>query len=426
VAGPEPDPPSPPDHVPAWTLVRRRAVGVLLSLEFLSSTGGTIITTALGWQAYSRAHDPLVLGLIGLSEFVPAALLALPAGHAADRHDRRLVLAAGEAIMALAAVGLALDAASGDTRVLPLYGFAVVVGVGQAYSAPAINPLFASAVPGRHLAQVVAMSSSTWQTASIVGPALAGLLQLAGNPAPYVAAAVGLAATAALAFAVPRDVGVAHVVDAAEDASFGDVLAGIRLIRKTPALFGAISLDLVAVLFGGVTALMPVFAQTILHVGALGNGILRAAPGVGAVATGLYLAGRPIRRRAGATLFTAVAIYGAFTVVFGLSRSFVLSLAALMGLAAADMISVLLRGTLVPLFTPAALRGRVGAVERVFVGASNELGAFESGVAAALIGAVPAVVLGGLASIVVAAAWAWRFPVLRRVDRLADIEPVSV
>jgi MFS family permease len=425
VAGPEADAPSANEHVRARTLLRERAVAVLLSLQFLSSTGSAVITTALGWQAYARMQDPLVLGLIGLSEFVPAALLALPAGHAADRHDRRYVLAIGESILALAAVGLAIDAALGDTNVLPLYGFALVAGIGQAYSAPATNPLLAASVPGRHLAQVIAMSSSTWQTASIVGPALAGLLQLVGNPAPYIAAAAGLVASTSLAFAVPRAVGVAHVAEAAEDASFGDVLAGIRLIRAAPALLGAISLDLVAVLFGGVTALLPVFSSDILHVGAFGNGVLRAAPGVGAVAMGVFLAGRPIRRRAGATLFTAVAIYGAFTVLFGLSRSFVLSLVALMGLAAADMVSVLLRGTLVPLFTPAALRGRVGAVERVFVGASNELGAFESGVAAALIGAAPAVILGGLASIVVAAAWAWRFPVLRRVDRLADIEPVS-
>jgi len=197
----------------------------------------------------------------------------------------------------------------------------------------------------------------------------------------------------------------------------------VRFIFSEPPLLGAISLDLMAVLVGGVTALLPVFASDVLHVGAAGNGLLRAAPGVGAVLVGVVLSVRPLRRRAGPTLFAVVAAYGVCTVVFGLSTSFALSLAALAGLAGADMVSMLLRATIGPLLTPPALRGRVGAVERVFIGASNELGAFESGVAAALIGAVPAVVLGGLASVAVAIVWAWRFPSLRRIDRLEDVQP---
>ena len=220
---------------------------------------------------------------------------------------------------------------------------------------------------------------------------------------------------------LPRAIGTAHVLDPDDRPTFRDALDGLRLIFSSRALLGAISLDLVAVLFGGVTALLPVFSQDILHVGAFGNGVLRAAPGVGAVIVGLVLAVRPIRRHVGVKLFVCVGVYGAVTIVFGLSTSFALSLAALAALAAADMVSVFIRGTLVPLFTPPELRGRVGAIERAFVGASNELGAFESGVAAALVGAVPAVLIGGALSIVAAGVWAWGFPELRRVDRFEDI-----
>jgi hypothetical protein len=223
--------------------------------------------------------------------------------------------------------------------------------------------------------------------------------------------------------AIPKSLGRAHVEE--QEATLADALAGVRFIRSVPALFGAISLDLMAVLFGGATALMPIFARDILHVGALGNGVLRSASAAGALIVGVVLTARPVRRRVGVTLFVAVATFGAATVVFGLSKTFGLSLIALAVLAGADMISMLVRATLVPLLTPPPLRGRVTAVERVFIGASNELGAFESGVAAALIGVVPAVVLGGLASVAVAVIWAWRFPALRQVDRFDDLNPVS-
>ncbi len=224
---------------------------------------------------------------------------------------------------------------------------------------------------------------------------------------------------------VPKAIGRAHVHTVTEEATFSDALEGVRFIFRTPALLGAISLDLMAVLFGGATALLPVFSQTILHVGAFGNGLLRAAPGIGAVVVGSVLSGRPLRRRVGPTLLTVVALFGLFTVVFGLSTSFVLSMVALMLLAGVDMVSMSIRGTLQPLLTPPALRGRVGAVESVFIGASNELGAFESGVAAALIGAVPAVVIGGLASIAVAGIWAWKFPALRAIDTFEEIQYVE-
>ncbi len=368
-----------------------------------------------------------MLGLLGLAEFVPALVLALPAGHIADRHDRRLVAGLAAVAATVVALVLALDAASGDGEVWPLYVLAFFAGVAAAFEAPAFNPMLAASVPGAELARVISMSSVAWQSATIVGPITAGALQTVSDPAPYLAAAAADLIGAVLIFSVPRAVGTAHVAAALrETATWRDVTAGIRFVRETPALLGAISLDLAAVLFGGATALLPVFATDVLHVGADGNGLLRAAPGFGAIAVGVALSARPLRRRVGLILFGAVFVFGAATVVFGLSTSFPLSLLALAVVAGADMVSVLIRGTLAPLLTPPELRGRVSALESVFIRASNELGAFESGVAAALIGAVPAVVLGGVASMGVAVLWFFLFPSIRHVDRFEDLPQATV
>ena len=251
------------------------------------------------------------------------------------------------------------------------------------------------------------------------------MLHLLGSPAPFVVAAAAAGAGAALILAVPAWIGRAHLSQERRSATLADALEGVRFMLRTPALLGTMSLDLVAVLLGGATALLPVFSQDVLHVGALGNGLLRAAPGAGAVIVALALTYRPLRRRVGPILFLAVGAFGAFTLVFALSRSYILSLAALAALAAADMVSVFVRATLGPLLTPPELRGRVGAVERVFIGGSNELGAFESGMAAALVGAVPAVAIGGVLAIAAAAFWAWRFPQLRGIDRFEDAVELS-
>ncbi len=410
----------------AGQLLRDRAVALLISVDLLVNISQGAVVTALGWQAYARAHQPIVLGLLGLAVFVPAVLLALPAGHIADRRDRRWVGGLGLAAGAVVALALAVDAASGDHAVWPLYVMAALMGTALSLGNPAIDPLLAAAVPPESLARTIALGTSAGQLANILGPALGGLSQELGAPAPYLLGMVAVSASAVAIFLVPRSIGRAHVGDVAEDATLADALGGLRFIFATPPLLGAISLDLMAVLFGGVTALLPIFSSTILHVGPAGNGLLRAAPGMGAVVVGAVLSARPLRRHAGTVLFTVVAIYGAATIVFGISRSFALSMLALAVLAGADMISMLLRGTIGPLFTPPSLRGRVRAVERVFIGASNELGAFESGVAAALIGAVGAVVVGGAVSIAVAGVWAWRFPALRRLDRLEDIRPGSL
>jgi Transmembrane secretion effector len=284
-----------------------------------------------------------------------------------------------------------------------------------------VGPLLAAGVEQRSLARAVAVTTSVMMSAMIAGPAIAGLLEVIGPAVPYGFAALCAAAGGVMVMLVPRAIGRAHIGQVQEEASLSEALEGVRFIFATPALLGAISLDLMAVLFGGATSLLPIFSQNILHVGAFGNGLLRAAPGIGAVIVGVVLSARPLRRRVGQTLLIVVALFGLFTIVFGLSTNFALSMAALAALAGADMVSMSIRGTLAPLLTPPPLRGRVGAVERVFIGASNELGGFESGVAAALIGAVPTVVLGGLASIVVAVVWAWKFPALREIDRFEDI-----
>jgi MFS family permease len=400
-----------------------RIVTIMMLVELFSSLALGAAATALGWQAFSRRHDPLVLGLLGLAEFIPAAVLALPAGHVIDRHDRRVVAGAGLVASTVVALGLALDAAAGDTAVWPLYLLAFAWGIGNAFVGPTLGTLLAAGVAAPDLARSVAVTTSAGQAAIVAGPALGGITQTVGAPAPYLFAAVCAATAAALMALVPARVGVAHVGE--REPRLSDVLEGVRLIARTRPLLGAISLDLMAVLFGGATALLPVFARDILHVGAVGNGLLRAAPGVGAVLVGAVISTRPLNRRVGKTLFGVVALFGVFTIVFGLSRSFVLSLFALGALAGADMVSMVVRSTLAPMLTPPALRGRVSAVERVFIGASNELGAFESGSAAALIGAVPAVVLGGAASIAVALIWAWGFPELRRIDRFDELRPTD-
>ena len=407
----------------ARTLLRNRDVSRLLGAQMLSTLTFGVVAAALGWQAYERTGSPLTLGLIGLAEFLPALIFALPAGQMADRLDRRLVTAFGMGIVVLMAVGLALDAAAGDTSALPLYFLAAGLGVGRSFSSAAFSPMLAAAVSAGDLPRTMALSSSTWQGALIFGPFIGGLLQAWGNVPPYLLALLLEVAAVALVLGVTRRVGTEHRASVSGPPTMRDATAGLRLIRRTPALLGAISLDLVAVLFGGATALLPIIASDILGVGAVGYGVLRAAPGIGAVAVGLVLAARPIRRRVGPVLLFAVAGFGAFTIVLGLSTSYWLTFVVLLLLSGSDMVSVYIRSTLAPLLTPPQLRGRVIAVERVFVGASNELGAFESGVLAQFIGTVGAIVVGGALSIAAAGAWALFFPGLRSINRFEDITP---
>ena len=393
----------------------------LLISELAATMSFGVLTAALGWQAYARTGDPLVLGLIGLFEFIPALILAIPAGQLADRVDRRYVTAAGN-LGAFVFTGLLLlDAALWGLEAWPLYLLAAGLGGSRAFAGAAFNPMLAAAVTPRALPRTMALSSSTWQGALIVGPLLGGAFQALGDVPPYAAAMLLEATAGILVLTVTRRIGTDHKVVDAPPVTLRDATAGLRFIIATPALLAAISLDLVAVLFGGATALLPVVAQDILDVGEVGYGVLRAAPGVGAVLVGILLSVRPIQRKVGPVLLTCVALFGLFTIIFGLSTNFLLSLVALSLLAASDMVSVFIRATLGPILTPAALRGRVGAAERVFIGASNELGAFESGTLARFVGTVPAILVGGVASIAIAGLWCVVFPSLRRIDRFEDV-----
>ena len=376
---------------------------------------------AIGWQVYSVRENPLDLGLVGLAEFLPLLLLALPAGQLADRFPRRSLLVVMVMLDIVVLGGLLAVTILDMGRVWPFFALAFLFGAGTAIGAPAGRALTPSLVPQEILVSALAQRSIAFQVSLVVGPAVGGLLFSIRAELVYVVG-VGLCLVALGCITAMRK----GREPAAEGAvGFDEVLAGVRLIRRTNVLLGAISLDLFAVLLGGAVALLPVFAKDILEVGPIGLGFLRTAPAIGSFAAALAIARFPIRRRAGPILFTVVAGFGACMVVFGLSRAMWLSLLALALGGALDMVSVVLRSTILPLVTPDELRGRVTAVEMVFIGASNELGAFESGMAAALIGAVPAVALGGLATIAIAGVW-WRlFPALARVDRLDELRPVE-
>ncbi|HEX2346486.1 MAG TPA: MFS transporter [Gaiellaceae bacterium] len=377
---------------------------------------------AIGWQVYSVRENPLDLGLVGLAEFLPLVLLALPAGQLADRIPRRTLLAVMVLLDIVVLAGLLGVTIAGADQVWPFFVLAFLLGVGSAIGAPAGRALTPSLVPREILLSALAQRSIAFQFSLVAGPAVGGLLFALRAELVY-AVGIGLSLVSLACFLMLRG-GRAPAAEGVE--GLDAVLAGVRLIRRTNVLLGAISLDLFAVLLGGAVALLPIFAKDILEVGPTGLGFLRTAPAIGSFLAALWLARRPISRRAGPTLFLVVAGFGACMIVFGLSRAMWLSMLALALGGALDMVSVVLRSTILPLVTPDEVRGRVTAVEMVFISASNELGAFESGVAAALIGAVPAVVVGGVATIVVAGVW-WRlFPSLARVDRLDDLQPVAI
>lgn len=376
---------------------------------------------AIGWQVYSVRGNPLDLGLIGLAEFVPLLAFAIPAGQLADRLPRKRLLAIMVALDLVVLAGLLAVTLEGADRVWPFFILAFLFGVGSTIGAPAGRALTPSLVPQDLLVRALAQRSIAFQLSRVAGPAVGGLLFTLNAELVYVVA-LGLTM---ISLGCILALHAGRVAATEGGTGIREALAGVRLIRRTKVLLGAISLDLCAVLFGGAVALLPIFAKDVLEVGPTGLGFMRTAPAIGALLAAFWLARHPIRRHAGATLFRAVAAFGASMVVFGLSSEMWLSMLALGVGGAVDMVSVVLRATILPLVTPDSVLGRVNAVEMVFISASNELGAFESGVAAALIGAVPAVVVGGIATIVVAEVW-WRLlPALGRVDRLDELRPVK-
>ena len=395
----------------------RRHVRVFLAARFAASSALQMQGVAVGWYVYALTDSAFDLGLIGLVQFLPMIGLALPAGHFVDRHARRPVAVAAFTIEALCSLSLAAMALTGVGGAASVFLVIALYGVGRAFEQPAMNSWLPTLVPAREFPRVAAANSLTSQTAVIVGPAIGGFLYLAGPHVPFLAAAVLQACGLVAIMRLP-----AQRAAARGPLSSDALLEGVRFIWRNELVLGALTLDFVCVLFGGAVALMPIFARDILAVGPAGLGILRSAPALGALTMGIVLTRRPPQRRIGRRLLVTVAVYGAATIVFGLSRSPLISVLALMTVGAADMLSVVIRSTMVQIAAPDAIRGRVTAVSSLFTGTSNQLGQFESGVTAAWFGPVASVVLGGLATVAVVAYWAQRFPVLRRMDRLVPAE----
>jgi MFS family permease len=377
----------------------------------LASVGFQMLGVAVGWQLYGLTGRALDLGWVGLVQFVPMVLLTLVVGQVADRCDRRVIVVVCAVVKAAAAAALALASVGGWQSRASIFALVAVLGAAQAFENPAMTALVPEVVPRPLIAPAMAWVISAGQTAQIVGPALGGFLYVLG-PGPAYAAAAALCVLAGGLIAAVR---VERAPRAREPITLETVFSGVAFIRSRRILLGSMSLDLFAVLLGGATALLPVFARDILGVGPAGLGLLRSAPAVGALATSVFLARYPLERRLGPTLFRSVLVFGGATVVFGLSTSFALSLVALTVLGAADVVSMVIRLSLAQIRTPDAMRGRVSAVHSLFTGTSNQLGAFESGVMAALVGTVPSVLIGGLGTIAVAGLWMLLFPELRRL-----------
>jgi len=403
---------------PSWNAAfGYRDFNLFQGARLFSILGTQMQSVAIGWQIYAITRRPLDLAWVGLAQFLPAFCLTLVTGHAADRFDRRRILVACHATLAMLSCVLFEIARSGGTSTTPIYCTLVGVGVVRAFLGPANQSILPSLVAIEHFGNAVAWGASFWQTAMVMGPMLGGIVYAAfGNAGPVYGAA-SCFSLSALGLVLAMRGGVVRDRSARPRSS---ALAGVRYVWTNKVVLGAISLDLFAVLLGGATALLPIYARDILRLGPWALGILRSAPAVGAALTAVALALRPIERRAGAKMFACVALFGAGTIAFGVSKTFALSLLALVVVGAADMVSVFIRSALVQLATPDAMRGRVSAVNMVFIGASNELGEFESGLTAQWFGTVPAVVLGGVGTLLVVAIWVWRFPELRRIDALRD------
>jgi len=376
-----------------------------------------MITVAVGWQIYSISGSTLLLGLVGLAQFLPRFLLTLVVGYVADRRDRRSIARICQLIESLSTASLAAATVAGWVTTSYILVAVVAIGAARAFEGPSMQALLPGLVEAETFPQATAWSTSANETAAIIGPALGGVLYLAGPTVVYSGSALLLLAAGFFVAAVKaRTAAIRRSVP--KGRALRSVFAGLTFIRSRPVIFGAISLDLFAVLLGGATALLPAYAKDILFVGPEGLGLLRAAPSAGAVGMSFLLAQRPLRRHVGKTMSAAVIVFGLGTIVFALSRFFLLSIAALIILGAADVISMVIRSALVQLGTPDEMRGRVSAVNSLFIGTSNQLGEFESGVTASWFGLVPAVLIGGIGTIVVVLLWMRLFPKLIAADRL--------
>jgi MFS family permease len=370
-----------------------------------------MIAVSVGWQMYDLTHSALALGFVGLAQFLPLLALMLVAGGVIDRYDRRMIARFAQAGEAFACAVLCIATLRGEITPVLIYAMVTFFGAGRAFEQPALASLMPNVVGEDLIPAAAARMSTAQQTAIIVGPAIGGLLYAVNPSLPY--------ALATIAFVVGLTLlGFVRTLGVQQPRPPSSIFGGLAFIRRTPTVLGAISLDLFAVLLGGATALLPIYARDILFIGPSGLGLLRTAPAVGALVMSLLVSRKPIRKRAGRVMFVAVGTFGLATVVFGLSHSFVLSFLALAVLGASDVLSVVIRSSLVAMRTPDAMRGRVNAVNALFIGTSNQLGEFESGVTAALLGPVGAVVAGGVGSVLVAVLWTRFFPELAAIDDL--------
>jgi MFS family permease len=396
---------------PSFVLFQTARFFIVLATEMQS--------VAVGWQVYEITRRPLDLGLVGLAQFLPGVLLFLVSGHVADRYDRRKLIVICYLGFALCCSLLLLTAVRDVRSVVYMFAVLVLLGVVRSFTGPVSRALLPQLVPEEHFPSAVAWASTIFQGAAILGPALGGIIYafFRGPAAVYVLAVL----MAIAAILCTLQINTQAKPRAREPINFTTVSAGLRYIWREKLILGSISLDLFAVFLGGAVALLPVYAREILLTGPWGLGLLRTAPGVGAAAMAIFLAHRPIQRKVGLIMLWCVAGFGFFTILFGISHSLVLSLIALVFVGATDMVSVIVRGVLIQVATPDEMRGRVNAVDMVFIGASNEFGEFESGLTAQWFGTVPAVVIGGIGTLVVTAIWAWRFPELRKVEQIHSL-----
>ena len=400
-----------PSAVPLW---QRPNLVRFLTVRVLMAFAAQMQDVAIGWHVYSQTGSAMSLGLVGLAQFLPLLLFVGLAGDLADRQDRRLISVVCNIAQMVCSVALFVFAYLADFGIWPVYLCLLGLGSARAFSAPAMSAILPNLVDKTEFSRAVAVSSSAFQIATIIGPAAGGLLYALIGNATFLVSAAFFGGAALTVAALPK------IIAAASEAhltTMQRVFAGARYVFSNKIVLGALSLDLFAVLLGGVTALLPIYAHDILNVGPGGLGFLRGCPAIGAAMMGLCLAYIPLKRRVGALMFICVAGYGVATITFALSTSLILSAGAMIALGVFDMVSVVVRQTLVQIATPDAMRGRVTAINFVFIGASNQLGEFESGFAAHFFGAVPAALLGGVGTVFIVAIWAWLFPQLRKADR---------
>jgi MFS family permease len=405
---------SSPESNFARALLAHRPFFLFFWARTFSEFAYQMAAVAVGWQVYALTHSAFALGMVGLAQFLPSACLVFVAGHAADRYERKRVVQICQLVQGVAAAFLACGSIAGWLNVAEIFAVVAVFGAATAFESPAGAALLPAVVPQGSLQRGTALASGAFQAAAISAPALAGFTYALMPAVPYALMAVFWLVGALLNGAITPD----RPPRLKDPPSLSELFAGVGFVRRNPAILGTISLDLVAVLLGGASALLPIYARDILHTGPWGLGLLRGAPAVGALAMTFVLARHPLSRRVGMRMFQAVILFGLATLVFSLSQWMWLSIVALAVMGAADTVSVVIRSALVQLSTPDDMRGRVGAVNYLFINASNQLGEFESGLTAALLGAVPAAALGGLGSIVVALLWMKLFPSLRHVERL--------